>query len=93
MLAPWLVVVTVAGAVARSVTRGLAIVSLALMLIVVIMPGTVTVVDQRTERQADDQRCCDVVIVMSTGRCTRQHQCQQAGSGKDGKFVSDLSSH
>ena len=87
MLVPWLVIANMA----RAMATFLAVVAMALIPIMIIMPGPAIVVDQRSEREAGDQRCYEVVVVMRTGRRNRQRQ--QAGCGNDGKFVSDLCRH
>ena len=50
---------------------------MSLLLVTVVMLRAVTIVHQRAQREAHNQRCYDVVLVVSTGGDTRQHQRQQ----------------
>jgi hypothetical protein len=52
------------------------------------MMGAVTVVHQRAQREAHNQWCYDVLIVVSTGWSTRQHQRYQPAGRHQQQLVS-----
>ena len=81
-------VVMTAVTMTRSIARTAAIVTMALLLVTIIVMRTVAVIQQRTEREAGNQRGDDIVIMVGTYRFTRQHQSHQPGRSYQCQFIS-----
>jgi|SRR6056300_651739 len=71
-----------------SIARTAAIVAMALLLVTIIVMRTMAVIQQRTEREAGNQRGDDIVIMVGTYRFTRQHQSHQPGRSYQCQFIS-----